>query len=138
MFSNYKAKEAVIAQGWILMFLIFVCTLMMEFLYAVIGNDLTIFTSQEGATGLKVMTLLMLLHAFVPMLVVTFQQRWLRWAVAILTMIFGLLMLGHELFHIFVLENRAFGLRDALDISHHCLAIWVSLIAVSWAKDARA
>jgi Zn-dependent protease len=53
-------------------------------------------------------------------------------------MVFGVVMMLHEIGHIFILENRIFGLRDALDFAHHGLAIWISLIAVSWAKDARA
>jgi hypothetical protein len=138
MFRNYKSKEAVIAQGWILMFLIFVCMLVLEFLHAVIANDLSVYTNQEGKKGLQIMIYLMLLHAFVPMLVVTFQARWFRWFIAVLTMLFGVLMVLHEVNHIVILESRPFGLRDALDFAHHGLAIWVALIAVSWAKDARA
>lgn len=136
MNKMHKPIEATVAQGWILMFLIFVCITIVEFLNASIGGNLSIYTSEEGAAALRVMVILMLLHAFVPMLVLTLNARWFRWAIAILTFLFGLLMIGHEIMHIFVAKNRAFGIFDLLDFAHHGLAIWVAILAVRWAREA--
>jgi hypothetical protein len=134
MSKTYKPIEATVAQGWILMFLIFVCITIIEFLNASINANLSIYTSEEGAAAMKVMVVLMLLHAFVPMLVVTYDVRWFRWFVAVLTFLFGLLMMGHEIMHIFVAKSRGFGVFDLLDFSHHVLAIWVAILAVRWAR----
>lgn len=131
-----KPAEALVAQGWILMFLIFVCITITEFLNATISGNLSIYTSEEGTTALRVMVMLMLLHAFVPMLVLTLNARWFRWAIAVLTLLFGLLMIGHEVMHVFVAKNRAFGVFDLLDFAHHGLAIWVAILAVRWAGEA--
>lgn len=134
MYKTHKPIEATVAQGWILMFLIFVCITIVEFLNATVSGNLSIYTSDEGAAALRVMVMLMLLHAFVPMLVLTFDVRWFRWSIAVLTLLFGLLMIGHEVMHIFVAKNRDFGVFDLLDFSHHVLAIWVAILAVRWAR----
>jgi hypothetical protein len=137
LFSTLKSKESIIAQGWILMFLLFLGMLVMEFLTAVVSGDLTAFTSAEGQTGMKIMIFLMLLHALVPMLVVSFKAVWFRWFIAVLTMFFGLFMVMHEVSHLFIVSNRTFGVRDALDFAHHGLAIWVALVAVAWARQTK-
>ncbi len=118
------------------MFLIFVCITISEFLNATVSGNLSIYTSEEGAAALKVMVMLMLLHAFVPMLVLTLDARWFRWSIAILTLLFGLLMIGHEIMHVLVAKNREFGVFDLLDFAHHGLAIWVAILAVRWVREA--
>jgi len=117
------------------MFLIFVCITIAEFLTATINNNLGIYTGEEGAIALRVMVVLMLLHAFVPMFVVTFQARWFRWAIVVLTLLFGVLMMGHEVMHLFIKKNREFGVFDLLDFAHHGLALWVSIIGIRWARS---
>jgi hypothetical protein len=133
--KNTNSRETVVAQGWILMFLIFVGMLVMEFLNATITNNLSMYSSAEGKKGIQIMIYLMLMHAFVPMAVVSFKATWFRWFIAILTLCFGLLMVLHEVNHLFLIKDRIFGLRDALDFAHHGLAIWVACIAVRWAKE---
>lgn len=136
--NNAPQRAHLVAQGWILMFLLFICIFVSEFLGAVISGNLSIYTSDEGAAGLKLMTGMMLLHAFVPMLVCSFDARWFRWAVAVLTLLFGLIMMGHEISHLFVIKNREFGRSDLLDLAHHALSLWVAAIAVQWARAAGA
>ena len=148
LYPNYKMKEremnnnnhtptgSIVAQGWILMFLVFICIFIVEFLNAVIVGNLSLYTSAEGQIALKVIVLMMLLHAFVPMLVCTFNARWFRWAIAGLTLCFALAMIAHELVHIFIAKNKQFGLFDALDFAHHGLGIWVACVAVRWAREA--
>lgn len=134
---NAKAKplESTVAQGWILMFLVFICINFIEFMNAAVQGDLVFFAGQEGAIALRAMIALMLLHAFVPMLVLTLDRRWFRWAVAVLTMGLGVAMLAHEMVHLFVVRNRGFGMFDLLDFAHHVLALWVSAAAVRWARS---
>ncbi len=136
MNPNRKPLELMVAQGWILMFLVFVCINLIEFLNASMRGTLQFFATTEGAVALRVIVVLMLLHAFVPMLVMHFESRKFRWGVAILTMTFGVLMFIHEIIHLFLVKDRSFGFFDALDFAHHGLAIWVSVIAVRWARVA--
>jgi len=126
-----------VAQGWVLMFLLFVCIFVCEFLLAAINGQLAFYSGQEGKLALKVTVVVMLLHAFVPMLVYAFDARWFRWAIALLTMCFGLGMMLHEIAHVFVIKNREFGWFDLLDFAHHGLAVWVALLAVQWAREGR-
>lgn len=126
----------IVAKGWILMFLVLICIFLIEFLNAALDDNLAMFKSEEGATALKAIVLLMLLHAFVPMLVCTFHGRIFRWAIAGLTLCLTVAMIGHELAHLFIVKNREFGLFDMLDFAHHGLGVWVASVAVRWAREA--
>jgi len=131
-----KPLDLVVAQGWILMFLAFLCVNLIEFVNASTNGRLGFFMTREGGAALRVMVTLMLVHAFVPMLVVHFRARAFRWTIAALTMLFGLLMMAHEAAHLLLVRDRPFGFFDLLDITHHALALWVSAIAVRWAREA--
>ncbi len=113
------------------MCLIFVSTLAIQFMNVVICT----LVSTDGSTNLKLMATQMMLHAFVPMLIYTFNARWFRWAIAGLTLFFGGAMIVHEI-HLFIVMKRGFEILNLLDFAHHGLAIWVGLIAVRWAREA--
>lgn len=131
MKSGQGSTASIVAQGWILMCLIFVSILATQFMNVVICT----FVGKDGGINLKMMAVLMMLHAFVPMLVYTFSARWFRWAIAGLTLLFGVAMFTHEI-HLFIATKRTFEIFNLLDFAHHGLAIWVGLIAVRWAREA--
>lgn len=124
----------IVAKGWILMFLVFICIFVVEFLNAVLNDNLALFKGDEGAAALKIIVLMMLLHAFIPMLVCTFEGRAFRWFIALLTLSFTIAMIGHEVAHLFIVKNRKFGIFDMLDFAHHGLGIWVTSVAIAWAR----
>ncbi len=131
MKNGQGSTASIVAQGWILMCLIFVSVLATQFMNVVICT----LVSKDGRTNLKVMAMLMMLHAIVPMLIYTFSARWFRWTIAGLTLFFGVAMIAHEI-HLFIVTQRTFEIFNLLDFAHHGLAIWVGLIAVRWAREA--
>jgi hypothetical protein len=135
MRKPHKPIETMVAQGWVLMFLLLVCIFLTEFLTASVGGNLAMYSSAEGIRGLHMMVILILLHAFIPMLVLTFEVHWFRWVIMILTLGFALIMMAHEILHLFVIKNRQFGTFDLLDFAHHGLALWVARLALRWARE---
>lgn len=134
MNSSYRGF---VAQGWILMFLILVCIVFLEFQSAVVDDRLDFYTTQEGTAAANVIVALMLVHAFVPVMVRSFDPRWFRWLVAALTATFGIVMIIHEILEMFILKTRPFGFTHLLDFAHHGLALWVSVVAIRWALSSR-
>lgn len=134
MNNDHKALGSIVAQGWILMFLVLICIFLTEFATNVIQDNLAIFKSREGEKALKVLVLLMMLHAFVPMLICTFDAPWFRWTVVGITGVLTVIMVAHEIVDL-VIGARAFGVLHLLDFAHHSLGIWVSVIAIRWAKE---
>lgn len=134
MNNDHKSTGSIVAQGWILMFMVLICIFLTEFAISVIQDDLSVFKSREGENGLKVMVLLMLLHAFVPMLVCALNASWFRWTVVGITGVLAGVMLLHEVVHL-VTDTKPFGIFHLLDFAHHGLGIWVTFIAIRWAKE---
>lgn len=134
MNNHHNSTGNIVAQGWILMFLALICIFLTEFATSVIQDDLSVFKSREGENGLKVMVLLMLLHALVPMLVCALNASWFRWTVVGITGVLAGVMLAHEVAHL-VTGTKPFGIFHLLDFAHHGLGIWVTFIAIRWAKE---
>lgn len=130
-----RPLEPLIAQGWILMFLVFVCIHVTGFLVAGVRCEPNAFSGRDGATALQALVALMLLHAVMPVLVMTVGRRWFRWAVAGLALLSGAGMLVHEI-HLLVVRGGGFGAANLLDVSHHVLALWVGALALRWARAA--
>lgn len=134
MSKVHGSTGSMVAQGWVLMFLVLICIFLTEFATSVIQDDLSMLRSREGEEALKAMVLLMLLHAFVPMLVCALTASWFRWTVVGITGVLVVLMLAHEIVHL-VTGTKPFGIFHLLDFAHHGLGIWVTFIAIRWAKE---
>jgi hypothetical protein len=130
MKNNQVSTASIVAQGWILMCLIFVGMLATRFMNDVICA----LGRKDGEVQLKTMAMLLVLHAFVPMLIHTFSARWFRWAIAALTLTFGAAIV-HDI-HFFIVAPGNVDILHLLDVAHHGLAIWVGWIAVRWAREA--
>jgi len=129
--SNDKVSTtAIVAQGWILMCLIFVGMLAIQ----VMNEAVSAPGNHAEEANVKVIAALLVLHVLVPMLVYTFGARWFRWAVAGLTLLFGA-MIVHQV-QMFIAAPGTPGIIELLDCAHHGLAFWVGWIAVRWAREA--
>jgi hypothetical protein len=130
MKNDQVSTASIVAQGWILMCLIFVGMLATRFMNDVVCAP----ESKGGEVQLKTMAMLLVLHAFVPMLIHAFSARWFRWAVAGLTLLVGVAIV-HEI-HFFIVAPGTVDILHLLDVAHHGLALWVGWIAVRWAREA--
>ena len=123
----------IVAQGWILMFLVLICIFLTEFVASVISGDFSMLRSKEGERALHGLVLLMVLHAVVPMLVLTVNWRQLKWAVTAITGVLAVIMVGHEIMHL-MNGTIPLGFFHVLDFSHHGLGIWTTIMAIRWAR----
>ncbi len=127
-----------IAQGWMLMFLLFLSILLIELTQAVTNDDLAIFRSDAGRRGLRLLTVLIMVHALVPMLVVSVTDGpKLRWAVFGVTVVLTMVLIAHQIGHLANGEKQL-DIFQLLDATHHALGLWVSRLAWRWARPPRA
>lgn len=125
-----------VAMGWILMFLVFICIFLTEFSNSVIGDNLVIFKSREAEFFLRVMVMLMMLHAFVPMLICVIESTWFRWLIVLITGLLTVILIIHQIGHL-ISETKPFGIFHLLDFSHHGLGVWTTVLAVQWARQSK-
>jgi hypothetical protein len=136
MTSEKMSAENRVAMGWILMFLVFICIFLTEFVASVLGDDLSIFKSREGEMALRAMVVLMMLHAFVPMLICVVDSAWFRWLIVLVTGLLTVALMGHQIGHL-VTATKPFSIFHLLDFSHHGLGIWTTVLAVQWARQSK-
>jgi hypothetical protein len=125
-----------IAQGWVMMFLVFIAVLMMEFVTASVADDLSIFRNPDGQRMLRVVIFVVMLHALMPLLVWKLDAAWFRWTVLCITGVFTVAMIGHQWIHV-LRDDRPVGLLNLLDITHHVLGLWVTTAAWRWVRETR-
>lgn len=126
-----------VAQGWTVMFLVFIAIFQMEFIAMSVNADISTFQSPEGRQVFKAAVVLMALHAFMPLLVCSLTARWFRWGVVLVTAFFTVAMVGHQWAHV-VKGDKPVALLHLLDLCHHVISAWVTVAAVRWARSAPA
>lgn len=130
VFSN----RAFIVQGWTLLFLLFLSIFFFELAVCVIDGDLSMFRTEAAQRTLRLTVGLLMLHAFVPMLVCVLDGKWLRWSVFGITVVLTVVLIGHQIAHLLAGE-KPFGVFQLLDVFHHLLGAWVSVVAWRWARE---
>ena len=126
-----------IAQGWTVMFLLFLSILFFELSQGVINDDLSMFRSSDGRRAWRVAVLLIAVHALMPVLVCLADGRRFRWTVFVVTLVQTIALIVHQLVHLFNGE-KPFDAFQCLDVLHHALGIAVAALAWRWARSAPA
>jgi hypothetical protein len=121
----------IVTQGWTMMFLVFLANLSIDMTKCAVNADCSVWAAHIGIGGVKLITVIMMIYAVVPMLVRTVSERWIRVAVLPATVFITLFYVAHELSH---RGDKAFGIYHALDITHHIFGIWVIITAVKWLR----
>lgn len=129
--------RSAIAQGWTVMFLLFVSILFFELSQGVINDELSMFRSEAGRRAWRVAVLLIAVHASTPMLVCLVDGRRFRWALFGVTLVQTLALIVHQVVHL-VNGEKPFDAFQCLDALHHALGIAVSVLAWRWARDGQA
>lgn len=123
--------KQLIAQGWTSMFAVFIAGVCIEIAKGGALDDPGRAGRHLGMAGIQLVLVLSSLYALMPMLVRSFDARWFRWVVVGLSVLVSLFMVAHEISH--WRTDRPFGVLHALDITHHVLGAWVTVLSVRWA-----
>ncbi|WP_265706905.1 TubC N-terminal docking domain-related protein [Verminephrobacter aporrectodeae] len=73
------------------------------------------------------------LQRVLAMFALVVRARWFRCVIAGVTIMATLFFVAHEIAHLLT-GDMPFGMRHALDFSHHLLGIWVTTAAIQWAR----
>jgi len=121
--------RAVVATAWSGMLVLLIAMLILEPLrYAMNGQYealTSILRKDPGPAGLQVLIALLCLNAIVQVTVHARECRTAKVSVLVLSVLYGLFFLAHNVVHF--LGGEALGLQSVLDLTHHglaALAIW--------------
>lgn len=131
--SNDRFR-AMVAQGWTLMFMVFVSNLVIDLIKNAVRGDATQWAQHLGMPGVQLLLVVMAIYALMPMLVRSLSAPWFRFTVVGLTVFMGLFVGAHEISHLSP-NDKPFGIFHTLDLTHHVLVIWVTVAAVRWSRQ---
>jgi hypothetical protein len=126
--------RAMSAQGWTLMFMVFVSNLVIDLIKNTVRGDSTQWAQHLGMPGVQLLLVVMVIYAIMPMLIRSLSAQWFRFAVVGLTVFMGLFVGAHEISHLSP-TDKPFGIFHTLDVTHHVLVVWVTVAAVRWARQ---
>ncbi|MBI3898662.1 MAG: hypothetical protein HY308_10250 [Gammaproteobacteria bacterium] len=137
--TEHESTEKLIAQGWTMMFLAVLSIFLTEIMMIVAAIDLTpwqlLLLKKKFFDMRGPLALLLALYVFAPMLALTVKGYWFRWAAVGLTVGFTLIVGAHNVRHL-LLGDKPLVLYLP-DFAHHALGVWVTLIAIRWAREPR-
>ncbi|MBL1261539.1 MAG: hypothetical protein COB33_013520 [Thiotrichaceae bacterium] len=129
--SKYKS---IVAQGWTMMFFVFLAMFVTDLTKSAITTDFSKWSTDPGLGGLSILIVIMGVYTFMPMLIQSYSGRWFRWLVVGVTVFFTLFFMAHQATHLLA-GDKPFGIMHLLDIAHHILGVWVVVSASLWAKE---
>jgi len=134
MQQRYDALQSRIAQGWTSMFFMVLCGFLTDLIKSAVGNDFDKWKTDPGYMGLSMVSVVMAIYIFMPMLIRTINAHWFRWLVVVLTVFFSLFFVAHQVAHA-LSGTRPFDMIHVFDFGHHILGIWVTVLASRWARQ---
>lgn len=120
--------------GWVMMFLIFLAMFVIDLTKSAIAIDFAKWSHDPGNGGLKVLIIVMLFYAFMPVLIKMTNARWFKFVAIGLAVFFTLFFIAHQLTHI-VAGDKPTGLMSLLDIAHHILGVIVIYASIGWLRS---
>lgn len=134
MKEKFVNARTLVAQGWTMMFLIFLAMFVADLTKSAVFQDFSKWSEDPGYGGLMILLGIMSIYAFMPMLVLSISAKWFRGTVVGITVFFTLFFIAHQLTHL-TAGDKPFGMIHILDFTHHILGIWVTIAAVLWVKQ---
>jgi hypothetical protein len=131
--SNEHELRQRLAQGWTAMTFCAIAGFLMDLVKSAVYNDFTKWANDPGPIGLNIVSTVVAIYIFMPVLIRTVSATWFRWTLMGLTAFFGLFFLAHQIAHAMT-NSRPFDIIHIFDFCHHLLAIWMVVLASRWAR----
>lgn len=134
MNKNDQWLTDILAQGWVLMFILFVANMVLDMTRCAVQGDCTVWTKHLGAMGVSMVTVIMAIYAAMPLLIRTFSHPVFKVAVSAITVFITLFYMAHEATHLRA-GDKPFGVFHTLDILHHVIGVWMVAVSVMWVRQ---
>lgn len=135
--SSPPNHRALVATAWGGMLAVLLAMLMLEPLRHAMSGDAagltTLLQHDPGPTGLSVLVVMLCLNALVQVLVQARTCRTAKNAVLLLSVLYGLFFVAHNVIHF--AGGEALGLQSVLDGTHHVLAACAIWGAWQWRAE---
>ncbi|MBX2809742.1 MAG: hypothetical protein KTR20_14045 [Cellvibrionaceae bacterium] len=132
-FSKYRDLAA---QGWVMMFLLVLSMFVINLVKSSIFQDFSGWQFDPGEGGLLILVVVMVVYAFMPMFIKTFQARFFRIIAIIVAVFFTLFFIAHQLNHMIV-DGRPIDFLQTLDFAHHIMGSWVAVLTFLWLREGK-
>lgn len=134
MKSEPSKYRDIVAQGWVMMYLVFMAMFITDLTKSAINLDFTKWKNDPGIGGLSILSVVMVIYVFMPMLVKSIEARWFRGLAIGIASFFTLFFIAHQLTHLLA-GDKPFGILHILDFSHHALGVWVVVASSLWFRE---
>ena len=121
-----------VSTAWLCWLLIVLTMGVVDLVQSAVIVDFTKFDKDPGQEGLNMLIIVMTIYALMPILVRTIDNVIFRWFVVAAAVFFTMFFIAHEVSHL-IIGDMPWGIRHSLDLAHHAIGIWMTIIAGKWA-----
>ena len=129
---NKEKIRSIIAQGYVGMLFLLVMMTISDLTIAGLSKNLDLLQNDPGTIGLWMTAVLLCINVLIQIAIRTFDSRKFRQSIYVISIIYMLLFVVHQIFHFAVGDGITIDLM--YDITHHIIGIWVIIYARKWAK----
>lgn len=127
-----KNLQSIIAQGYVGMLFLLVMMTVSDLTVASLSQNLDLLQNDPGVMGLWMTAVLLCINVLIQIAIRTFNSKKFRRSIYVVSIIYMLLFVGHQIFHFVAGDGVTIDLM--YDTTHHIIGVWVIIYARKWAK----
>src|SRR3989344_4371198 len=121
----------IIVQGYAGMLFLLIMMTVSDLTIAGLSKNLDLLQNDPGIIGLWMTAILLCINILIPIAVRTFDGKKFRQSIYVISIIYMLLFVAHQIFHFAAGDGITIDLL--YDTTHHIVGIWVIIYARRWA-----
>lgn len=124
--------KSIIVQGFVGMLFLLLMMTISDLVKAGLTENFSLLQRDPGIIGLWLTAILVCVNVLIQIAIRTFDGKKFRWNIFIISIIYAVLFVLHQIFHLIV--GDGINIHFMFDITHHIIGIWVIIYAFKWAK----
>ena len=124
--------RSIIVQGYVGMLFLLIMMTVSDLTVAGLSQNLNLLQNDPGAVGLWMTAVLLSINIIIQIAVRTFDGKKFRQSIYLVSIIYMLLFVAHQIFHFAAGDGVTIDLM--YDTTHHIIGVWVIIYARKWAK----
>ena len=124
--------RSIIVQGYVGMLFLLVMMTVSDLTVAGLSQNFDLLQNDPGTVGLWMTAVVLCINVLIQIAVRTFDGKKFRQSIYVLSIIYMLLFVAHQIFHFAVGDGVTIDLL--YDITHHIIGIWVIIYAFKWSR----
>src|SRR3989344_4007770 len=129
---NKEKIRSVIVQGYVGMLFLLAMMTVSDITAAGLSKNFDLLQNDPGTIGLWMTAVLLCINVLIQIAVRTFDGKKFRQSIYVVSIIYMLLFVAHQIFHFATGDGVSIDLM--YDITHHIIGVWVIIYARKWAK----